>query len=79
MVSLVKGRDVENIEKRRRYTEKKTLKNEEKEKQTKQGKSHNNDLNLWFYPFNKSCLAQNYSLKKVLYTIAFYLRICITQ
>ena len=46
MVFLVMGRGAENIEKKTKTDRRKTLKNEEKEKQKIQGKSNNNNKHL---------------------------------
>ena len=46
MVFLVRGTEAENIRKRRKQREEKTLKIEEKEKRRIQGKSSNNNKHL---------------------------------
>ena len=58
------------------------MKNENKkeEKRRIQGKPNNNKR-LWFYPLHqKSYFARKHSLKKVVYTITFYLQfLCVAE
>ena len=54
MVFLVMGRGVENIGEKIKKDRRKTLINEDKEKQRIQGKSNNNNEHLWFYFFIKN-------------------------
>ena len=75
MVFLVRGTDAENKKKKKKTKRRKTLKNKEKEKRRIQGKSNNNNKHLWFYLlYKKLCFARKHSLKKVVYTITFYLQ-----
>ena len=86
MVFLVRGTEAENIRKRRKQREEKTLKIEEKEKRRIQGKSSNNNKHLWFYLlYKKLYFARKYSLKKsnlyrhILFTVFIPCRIFETQ
>ena len=86
MVFLVKGRGVENIEKRRKQREEKTLKTEEKEERRIKGKLNNNNKHLWFYLlYKKLYFARKHSLKKrslyhhILFTVFMRCRIFETQ
>ena len=61
---LVKGMQ-KILNKRRKHTEGKHWKNEEKEKRRIKGKSNNNNKHLWFYLLSKKlCFAWKHSLKK---------------
>ena len=81
MVFLVRERDAKNIEKKKKTDRKKTLRNEEEKKQEQiQGNSNNNKEHLPFYLlYKKTYFAWRHSLKKVVYTITFYLQfLCVT-
>ena len=65
MVFLVMGRGVENIGEKIKKDRRKTLINEDKEKQRIQGKSNNNNKHLWFYLFYKKLhFTQKHSSKR---------------
>ena len=72
MVFLVMGRGAENIEKKTKTDRRKTLKNEEKEKQKIQGKSNKNNKHLWFYLLRKKFCSKTYYL---LFYLTYYLHI----
>ena len=64
------------LKKRKKKTgKKKAFKNERREKRRIQGKSNDNNKHLWFYlSYKKLYFARKHSLKKLVYTILFYLQ-----
>ena len=51
MAFLVRGRDAENIEKKKKTDKRKASENEDKEQQRMQGKSNNNNKHSLFFTF----------------------------
>ena len=67
MVFLVRGRGAENIEKKNKTDRRKTLKNEDKEKQRIQGKSNNNNEHIKNYILLKIIVVRGKKVKSRLY------------
>ena len=64
MVFLISGRNMENIERRRKQAEEKIEKWRER-KTRKYGRSNNSNKHLWCYLlYKKSCLARKHNFKK---------------
>ena len=72
---------VQKTLKKEEYRQKKNIKKWRERKWIIQGKSNNNSEHLWFYLlYKKSHFARKHSLKKLVYTITFYLPfLCVAE